>query len=250
MQYSLSTEGSSHSPAVGPNKFRCPYCQKVYARESWFRKHKCEKRERFDQVHNMDFIRGHHIYTHWRRRNNWLRRGVEPPASEFINSQYYKTFMNLVKFTQENWVVTSMGYLDYLIDHRIPSPKWMSDDTVREYRDHLRRTDQPMDAVKITFEAIKKVCVKNDWKPIQFFEKVGPGTALSMVTTNQISPWVLFTYDRSVKDLLSRVNDDWLFTINEFLNTSHWLGRIKASKDIADAIQMECDRLFQPETDD
>lgn len=242
MQFCLSTaEPSARSM---PSKFRCPYCQKVYSRESWFRKHDCEKRKRFEQVHNMDFIRGHHIYTHWRRRNGWLRRSKEPTAQEFIGSPFYTSFMNLVKFTQENWVISSMRYLDFLIDMRIAEAKWMHDETLRSYRDHIRRNDDPMEQIKTTYEAVKKWCEKNEIAPIQFFAKIGPGTALQMVTTNQISPWVLFGYDRSISDLLGRVNDDWMCSVNEFLNTNYWIGRLKASHDLRNAIQNESDRLF------
>lgn len=246
MSLSMNTDAPSVNPAVIiPNKFRCPYCHKVYARESWFRKHTCDKKLRFEQVHNMDFIRGHHIYTHWLRRNRWMRRGKEPSAADFINSPFYTPFMELVKFTGDNWVITSLRYLDYLIDHNVGQVKWCSEDTLRSYRDHIRRHDDPTDQVRVSADAIEKWCEKNNVIMREFFAKIGPGTALQMVVTGQVSPWVLFGYDRSVNDLLSRMNGDWISSVNEFLNNNYWINRLQHAPDVRTAIQTECERLFQ-----
>ncbi len=227
-----------------PDKFRCPYCNKAYARESWFRKHTCAKRKRFEQMHHMDFRRGLRIYTHWRTRNGYLRRGKEITPQEFISSQFYESFMSLVKFTSDNWVITSLRYLDFLIDFRIAESKWMTEETLKSYRDHARRNDDPITQTKETFEAIKYWCEKNEIERRDFFAKIPPGQALQMITTNRLSPWVLFGYDKSVNDLLTRMNNDWICSINEFLNNSYWINRIKTCEDICAAIQTECERLF------
>lgn len=229
------------------NKFRCPHCNKSYSRESWFRKHECEKRKRFEQQHHMDFRRGLRIYTHWRSRNGYLRRGKEITPDEFIKSQMYNTFMKLVQFTSDNWVITSLRYLDFLIDLRIAEAKWTSEETLKAYRDYTRRNEDPLIQTKSTCQWIKEWCEVHNVARSEFFSKVSPGMALQMVTTNRISPWVLFGYDRAVSELLSRVTDDWLCSANEYLNNSYWINRLTSSDDTKQAIQAECERLFGDE---
>lgn len=229
------------------NKFRCPYCNKSYARESWFRKHDCEKRRRFEQIHQMDFQRAWSIYAHWRNRNGYVKRNKEVTEKDFIDSQFYKSFMNLVKFVSDNWVISRFRYLDFLIDFRIPEPKWTSEETLKAYRDWSRRSDDPVAQAKDTHKCITEWCEVNGMDRREFFAKVTPGTALQMITTNRISPWVLFGYDRSVNDLLTRVSDDWVCSINEFLNNSYWINRLKSSEETKHAVQAECERLFGDE---
>jgi hypothetical protein len=230
------------------NKFRCPYCNKAYARESWFRKHNCEKRQRFEQIHHMDFRRGLRLYTHWRIRNGYLKgRSKEITAKEFIASQFYTSFMKLVKFTSDNWVITSLKYLDFLIDNRIAEAKWTNEDTLKLYRDHTRRHDDPIVQTKETFESIKAWCEHNEIARCEFFAKVPPGTALQMVTSNRLSPWVLFGYDRSIKDLLTRMSSDWICSVNEFLNNAYWINKLRGSQDTQEAVQNECERFFGDE---
>ena len=223
------------------NNFRCPYCNKAYARESWYRKHDCEKRRRFEQIHKMDFRRGLRLFSHWRRQ--FERRGKEITAEKFINHWMYNSFMNLVKFTSDNWVITSIRYLDFLIHFRIAEAKWTNEETLKTYREYIRRNEDPISQSKITFDAINSWCNTNSVDRREFFAKIPPGTALKMVATNQISPWVLFGYDRA-RDLLTRVNDDWLCTVNEYINNKYWIDKITDSEDMQRSIQTECERLF------
>jgi hypothetical protein len=192
----------------------------------------------------MDFGRGLRIYTHWRIRNGYLKRGKNITPKEFISSPFYDSFMNLVKFTSENWVITSLRYLDFLIDYRVAEPKWMKEETLKAYREHSRLNDNPIAQTKETFEAIKHWCEKNSVDRHEFFAKVPPGQALQLITTNRLSPWVLFGYDRAVAELLARMNDDWICSVNEFLNNLYWINRIKTAEQISEAIQAECERLF------
>ena len=231
------------------NSFRCSYCHKSYARESWYRKHilVCEKKRRFDDTHKMDFRRGLRLFTHWRRRGGWLKRGKEITAESFINHWMYKSFMELVKFTSENWVITSIRYLDFLIDFRIAEKKWTNEETLKSYRTHTRRYEDPIMQSKITCDAIREWCEKHAVDKREFFFKITPGTALQMVVSNQISPWVLFGYDRARDGLLSRVNEDWLCSLNEYINNKYWITKITDSEDTQRSIQAECERLFSDE---
>lgn len=229
------------------NQFRCPYCNKSYARESWFRKHACEKRRRFELIHRMDFRRALSAYSHWCQRNGFNRRGKEITAKEFIDSHYYNAFTRLVQFTTENWVISTLRYLDFLIDMRVAEPKWTTEEILKAYRDHIRRNEDPLVQSRVTVEAIRKWCERNNIDRREFFSKVTPGAALQMVMSNQISPWVLFGYDRARDDLLNRVTDDWLCTIDQFLNNAYWINRLKGSDDIQSSIQAECERLFADE---
>ncbi len=225
------------------NSFRCAYCNKGYTRESWFRKHRCAKQDRFEQRNRMDFRQGLRLYTHWRVRNGYVTRGKPVTAEKFVSSQFYNAFMTLVKYTSDNWVITSIRYLDFLIDYHIGDAKWTNDDTLKTYREYIRRHEDPISQSKITYEAIISWCDKNSVDRREFFVKIPPGVALKMIASNQLSPWVLFGYDRA-RDLLNRVNDDWLCSVNEYINNKYWIGKIADSEDRQRSIQTECERLF------
>jgi hypothetical protein len=152
--------------------------------------------------------------------------------------------MNLVKFASDNWVITSLRYLDFLIDMRIAESKWTHEETLKAYRDYTRRNEDPISQTKNTYHCITEWCETNKVDRAEFFAKVPAGAALQLITTNRLSPWVLFGYDRSVNDLLSRVSDDWLCSINEYLNNSYWINRLTMSEETKQAIQAECERLF------
>lgn len=230
------------------DSFRCSYCNKAYSRQSWYDKHliTCEKKKRFEEVHKMDFRRGLSLFTHWRRRNGYVKRGDEITPDKFIDHWLYKSFMRLVKFTSDNWVITSLRYLDFLIDHRIAERDWVNEETLRVYRDYIRRSEDPISQSKMTAQIIKEWCKKHEVDQREFFLKISPGTAFQMIIANQISPWVLFGYDRA-RGLLKRVTEDWLCSVNEYINNKYWINRIVGSELTQQSIQAECERLFGDE---
>lgn len=195
----------------------------------------------------MDFRRGLNLFTHWRVRNLYVKKGKEVTADDFISSWMYNSFMSLVKFTSDNWVITSLRYLDFLIDYRVAEPKWANEETLKTYRENIRRNEDPISQSKITADAIKSWCEKNQIERREFFHKVTPGAALQMIKDNKISPWVLFGYDRAKEGLLSRVNQDWICLLNEYINNTYWINKIRASEDTERSIQAECERLFGDE---
>jgi hypothetical protein len=233
------------------DNFRCSYCNKSYSRKSWYEKHllDCEKKKRFEQIHNMDFIRALNLFIHWRRRGGWLKRGEDTNSKEFAmkftDHFMYKVFTDLAKFTTENWVITSIRYLNFCIDHHVADKKWTNEETLKLYREYIRRTEDPINQSKMTIQIIKDYCERNHIDRREFFMKVPTGTAYQMVIANQISPYVLFGYDRSREGLLSRVNDDWLCSVNQFINNKYWISKITG--DTKRSIQAECERLFGDE---
>jgi hypothetical protein len=229
--------------------YRCPYCNKSYTRESWYDKHKlnCEKLKRFEQIHRMDFRRGLQLFNHWRVRNGFVHRGKTITAEKFINHWMYKSFMKLVRFTSENWVITSVRYLDFMIDHHVGDAKWCNEETLKLYREYIRRTEDPISQSKITCQIISDWCRQNQIDRKEFFAKIPPGQAFQMIAANRLSPWVLFGYDRSVQDLLSRVNDDWLSSVNEIINNKYWINKITECDTVQQSIQAECERSFSDE---
>lgn len=225
--------------------FKCPYCHRSYSREAWYNKHKsdCAKKKRFDQAHSMDFIRALRIYQHWRRRNGYLGKTKTIEPKDFINSSLYNSFINLVKFTSDNWVITSFKYIDFIIDRRIAEAKWTAEETLMAYREYTRRNDNPIEQIKETHQYIKNWCEKHNIDYIEFFNKIPTGQAVELITTNRISPWVLFGCDKGLQ-LLSRFDDDRLCLIDEFLNSKYWINRIRQSTDTAEIIQNECRDRF------
>jgi hypothetical protein len=223
--------------------FKCPYCNRSYSRESWYRKHNCKQKERFEQVHSMNFIRGLRVYQHWRKRNGFLHKGKSIKPEDFINSPFYTTFINLVKFTSENWVITSFRYLDFLIDRRVPEAQWRTEEILSAYREYIRRNDDPKDQIKETHKHIDHWCNHHEINIRDFFDKISIGQAIELITTNRLSPWILFGYDKAVK-LLGRFDDDRLCVVDEFLNSKYWITRIQKSPDIMQSVQHECDILF------
>lgn len=223
--------------------YKCAFCQKTYDRKSWYDKHVCNKKKRFEELHNMSSIRAFRLYSHWRKRLGYLRKHKTISQKEFISSSFYETFVKLANYTVENWVISSFRYLDFIIDHRIAESKWMSEDTLHSYREHYNKNEDAMAQTKQTITNIRTWCNKNSTDLQHFFSVVTAGQYAMMILDNKISPWVLYGYDKA-EVLLNNLNEDRRCFIEEFLNADYWKNRVVHADELHRSIQIECGQLF------
>lgn len=221
-------------------KFRCAFCEKVFTRKSWYEKHMCDKKKRFLDRNNINKIKAHRLFNHWQRRTGLLRRGKEKTFEEFCKSPYYNTFVNLVEFTNREYVVSSFKYIDWLVEHNVPEKKWFNERGLEKYRDYLRKAEDPEYQAKTSCQNIEVWCEDNDVPIVEFFSRIQPGQALNMVRENKLSPWVLFSYNQCLEELTSRFDGEVLFTLNEHINVSYWLDKVQRNRESSLLVDKLC----------
>ena len=228
-------------------KFRCTFCDKTFSRESWYKKHMCEKKRRFIAANSITSIAGHRLFNHWQRRAKLLRRGKEKTMTEFCRSPYYNTFIKLAEFVSRVNVITGYSYVDWLVDNKIPEKKWTDEEgqSMQGYFDYIRKSEDPETQAISSCKNIMEWCDVKGIAPDIFFEKITPGQALNMVRANELSPWVLFGYDPSLASLVSRFSDEVFFTLNEHINTRYWTDKIAKDQESAQRVTDCCKKKLR-----
>lgn len=223
-------------------EYKCAFCGKSFTRKVWFDRHACEKKKRFVQSNSINSQKAFRLFTHWQRRTGLLRRGKEKTMEEFCKSPYYTTFIRLVEFTAEHYVISAYTYLDWLVEKEVPDREWTRRGRVDEFKADYRRFEVPMEQAKSTVDNIKHWCAQKGYSVKEFFNQVTPGVVLNMVREGRVSPWVLFTYTPAL-EMIQRFDDDTFFTLDEFLNTEHWMNMIEnntcQAREIVDYLKEE-----------
>ena len=228
-------------------KFTCTFCDKTFSRESWYKKHMCEKKRRFIKANEITSISGHRLFNHWQRRAKLLRRGKEKTMTEFVRSPYYNTFITLAEFVSRVNVITGYSYVDWLVDNKVPERKWTDNEGqgMQDYFDYIRKTEDPETQATSTCKSIKDWCELKGINSDIFFEKITPGQALNMVRANELSPWVLFGYTPCVEGLVSRIGDEVLFTLDDHISVRYWIDKVAKEKDNAVRVTECCDKKLR-----
>lgn len=237
--------------AIQEKRLYCTFCEKDFKRKSWFDKHMCDKKRRFLARNNISTIQAHRLFNHWQKKLRLLRQGKTKTVEEFCKSPYYNLFIKLAEFTDKNHVVSSYQYLDWLIDQEIPEKGWCDPRDLSKYHRHVRAIEDPEVQVSTTIKSIETWCKDNDVDvPAEFFKRVTPGQALNMVRDNRLSPWVLFGYERSLNELMSRFDGtEALFALHDHINVTYWANKVQRDKDECEMVQSLCTEYFNHESD-
>lgn len=208
-------------------KFVCTFCSKVFSRESWYKKHMCTKKKRFQDKNNIVVFKAHRLFNYWQRRQGLLRKGKEKSLDDFLKSPFYNTFVKLSEFGVTNQIVSSYKYIDWLLAANVPQRLWYSENNLPRFREWLVENENPIDQTKATKDYIQVWCRENDMRPDEFWEKITVGHALKMITSNKISPWVLFGHEPALEGLMSRFQGEPLHILNDHVNIGYWLKKIE-----------------------
>jgi hypothetical protein len=225
-------------------QFRCIYCEKTFTRESWFKRHMCDKKKQFAQANNLDQIKAHRLYNHWMRRNGFCKKGKEKSMEEFQRSPYARPFIDLALFSDKTYVVTAFKYLNFLIDYKIPERDWCKESTAETYRENLTLSDDPLVQARNSYFAIRDWCDQKDIPINHFFSEVGVGDALTMITGLRISPWVIFGYAKAMNELIERFNNSQFFILDEHVGMEYWLRQIETRTEDRTKVAEFCEEHF------
>lgn len=226
--------------------YRCIHCDKTFTRESWFKRHMCEKKKQFHTVNNLDQIKALKLFNHWLRRNNYIKKkSAERTMQDFQKSEYAKTFLDLVKFSNEVYVVTPFKYLNWLMDHNVKAHNWCKETTVNLYRDEVARADDALVAARASFHWVRDWCDEKQWPINRYFADVGVGDAIFHVTSLRLSPWVLLGYDASLEQLVERIDHERFLILDEHIGLQWWLDRLEKNPDQRAAVNEFCAENFR-----
>lgn len=216
-------------------KYKCAFCDREFTREVWYRRHSCEKKKRFEQANSIHVQQAHRLFTHWQKRSGLMRRGRSKTMEEFVKSPFFNTFLKLVKYASENYLISAFTYMDWLVEEGVPDYQWTNRDMVEKFKADYRRFEVPMEQVKHTVDNIRAWCASQGWAIKEFFAEVRAVDLLTMVIEGRMSPWVLFSYAPAL-EAIRRLDDETFLRLNEFINVEHWMDEVEKNQAQADDI--------------
>ena len=225
-------------------KMVCKFCNREFERPKWFEKHMCDKKKRFERRNNIESIKAHRFFQHWQTRSGLNRRGRAKDFEEFVKSPFYNRFIELARFTMQEYVVSAYRYIDWLIEKEMPDFKWCDSRNLDEYREYLRENEDPVAQTEKSCQNIKVWCERKRVPIKDFFRVVTPGQALNMVREDRLSPWVLLAYDKCVQELTDRMEGEVLHTLNDHINVKYWIDKVEAERSDTVRVNEICDRFM------
>lgn len=208
--------------------FACHFCKKVFKFEGSFLKHLCEQKRRFIDRDMPQARLGYSVYHRFYKFN--YRK--EPDGEHFRKSKYYNAFVKFGKYMIDVNAIDPMSFAQFVIEKgaSIPVDRWSTDVVYETYVRDRTMKESPEVAAERTIMLMQQWSIDtgNDYR--DFFRKIETPLAVHWIRSGRISPWMLYATD-SGQSLLSRLSNNQVKMISDYIDPTIWTRRIKLFKD-------------------
>jgi len=210
------------------NKFACGFCKKAFSSERTLSAHICEKKRRNLDKDNVASRMGLELFRRFYELNTATKNAKT--SEEFINSQYYRSFIKFARKLMDLRPVDQARFVDYVFRNGIKDRDWCRDAVYEAYIVDLLAKEPAERGLERSIQTMQEWGEKYDVPFNEFFARVAPSEATHLVQMGKISPWVLYLAETS--DLLwDRLSDEQSEIIATIINPKVWRTRFELKKD-------------------
>jgi hypothetical protein len=233
---------------------KCQFCGKKFIRKSWFLRHSCAKKKKFEATNDVVYQHAFRVYSYWMQLLKLSRKGKEPTFDQFCKSPKFTLFVNVVEFAKEYNITSLYTYIEWLVAKRVNESNWCSKQTQHMdlFKQYSLEYEDPVDQTFATKKQIERWILEkpNERTAEVFFSKLTAGNILTMVRQGMIKPWPLLAYapiaDRWLSDEF--YNADVFYRISDIINCNYWADKISEDIESVEIVTEIMDQLWQSQT--
>ncbi|TFH09871.1 MAG: hypothetical protein E4H14_03640 [Candidatus Thorarchaeota archaeon] len=237
---------TSTRPTIGPRtrtrskypddvtpRFTCQWCHHVFVREDRYLAHECKQMKRMAELKTPTGQAAWQFYQTWMKKQGRM----PPPASSFLSSKYYRTFINFTKFAKNTNLPTPEKFIWLMLQKDYPPVLWCNDEVYTMYLEFLDYKTTPIEQVKLSIETLLIYADKHEVDIKESFEKLLPTEVIHMVRTRQLSPWLLLFCPSFKKMFKERVSPEQKIILEMLIRADHWSKQFETHADTIEKIK-------------
>ncbi|ASV44162.1 hypothetical protein PBI_SCTP2_147 [Salicola phage SCTP-2] len=218
------------------NDYQCELCKKTYKTERGLLFHMCESKKRMNEKEHlyariafMAYIRFHQFI----QPEGFKKRPKK--YSDFVNSPYYKGFIDFGHYVADMNMNEPEKYIDFLIKNSVPLKDWSNDRIYELFITDILKKEKPDRAIERSIKTMKKWASENETTWIKYFDEASNFRILSNVKTGKISPWIIFN-TKTGKQFLKSLRDNEIDYVYNIINPDYWNKKFEKNETDAKAV--------------
>ncbi|MFY0658088.1 MAG: hypothetical protein JXR12_15225 [Neptunomonas phycophila] len=222
--------------AKTPDGFQCEHCGKLYKKENFFLKHRCDQMER-DEILRSNI--GHIAFDYYRK---WLatKRKANVNIATFGNSKYFNQFVKFARWVKKMKLHGVTEYVKFMNMKDFPPHMWTHPEVYQKYLEFVDKKWGPDEHATNTIKFLIKFGnrLADDLDEEVKYEDVA-SYALDLMTLNEIatfiinrklSPWVLLN-SPVFKRKFMNASKDKKIPINQAIDLTYWKAKMANDKE-------------------
>ena len=185
--------------------YECQFCQKEFKHETTFMKHHCGAKEKHEQLQQPIGQAAYAYYSIWMQE---YKRKV-PPIETFVDSRYFKTFLDFAKMVQELQLPNTALFITLMKQKDISPLLWTRNECYRLYLEYVDINADPLTMVQISLETLMKK--QEDFQTIDLaatLVSLNLNEMIHLVQLRKLSPWLLLCSGTFKKYILALSQDE------------------------------------------
>jgi hypothetical protein len=174
--------------------------------------------ERHHQIDTPLGLAAYECYSEWLR----MFRGSPASKQTFIDSKYYNSFINFVKFCRKMNIPDRMAFIKLAAGLKLSPSSWVSDDFYLYYIEHIDTILTPDQQASISVDTLFELTRIFECEMDEVFEHLSPADVLTMVQSRKLSPWILLVSKKFFEFMKHKTTQEQRILIQTVINPDAW----------------------------
>jgi hypothetical protein len=222
----LTTE-AEYSP-----EWKCQYCGKVLANETYYMKHSCREKQRAEELATPIGQAAYMFYCDWMKA--YKRKA--PSADTFATSRYYATFVEFAKHVKKLNIGNPSKFVEIMCQKDLSPMLWRRDQCYSMYLEWMDKSQDPLEQVKVSIETLIDIAEREEVKIFSdIFIHMGVRQISEQIRLRKLSPWFLFC-SRKFSEYLKSLSKEESLELSAIINPAYWTTKLQENKNLVKEI--------------
>ena len=210
----------------------CAHCNKRFTNETLYMRHSCEPKRRAEELMSPLGQSAFALYRDWMR----MRKFSQPSSAAFLESKFYRAFINFAKLIVDANISRPDKYLELMTEGEVQPALWCSPGAYTLYTQWFDSLHDPLEQVQDSINHLLDICEKEEVPLEKIFEHLGVQRILSLIRQRRLSPWFLFC-SASFGKVLKQLDKEHLKSFDAVVNSSYWGGKFSKERAMVEQIK-------------
>jgi len=211
--------------------YQCQYCNRSFVKESTLTHHACERKRRFQQEREIGVQWGLRAYIIFYTTTQSSHRTKS--YADFVDSPYYTAFVRFGRHCHSIHCVNFEHYTRWLLKNNKKLDYWVSESFYNEWLQEYLRNENVQNALERSMQTILDYMhehpeYRNGYR--DYFRLANENRICYHISTGRVSVWMVY-HAESGQDFLSRLNDDQVASIINFIDPTFWNSKFRDCPD-------------------
>jgi hypothetical protein len=212
-------------------EWKCEFCSKVFTSETYFMRHSCREKIRYEELSTPIGQAAYMFYCDWMK---YYKRKA-PSKDTFGTSRYYGAFIAFAQHVKKLNLSNPDKFLELMCSKDISPMLWRRDQCYSMYLEWVDKKQDPLEHVKTSIETLLDVSEAENVELSDVFVYLGEKKICELIKLRKLSPWFLFC-SKKFTDFLKTISKEESIEMSAVINPTYWTAKLQENKSLVKQI--------------